>query len=303
MQRTINKSRHSTGKKQEGYILIELAIVFVVFGLLMATFLPFYEQYKQRNAKIETEKRMEIVAKAFSSFAQMRWRLPCPANSAVAVGTPLGVERAACNANIPDAHGIIPYRTLGLPEQYAKDGYGNFFTYVVSADFTNDNRLGIALDNVNIRLAHLVGGDNTTGKYALLPRAHFCAPLMDSGGDITAQQDGANLYAGVARDTTNVPRTTNPSPNLNRADNVTGIAVALISHGENGNGAYQSNGLQSAASAVGTAEELTSNNTNRLVVTESDYANTGANEYDDIVNFYTQDEVYAISGRESCEHL
>jgi len=280
-------------KTQEGYILIELAIVFLVIGLLITALIPLYQSYQQRDAKAETEERIDFIAKSFSAFLQTRWRLPCPAAAV-------------------DSHGIIPYRTLGIPEQYAKDGYGNFFTYTVSPDFTTDNRLGIGPDRVHRRLAHLFGGENpsvagddeVTGRYALLPIAQFCAPLINTVSDITVRQDGAPLYAGAARNIDDTARGSNPNANLiNRDSKVTAVAMVLISHGENGNGAYQSNGSRSAASDLNTAEELTSRNDNRLIVTESVYSNTGTAEYDDIVNFYTQDEIFALAGRQSCEHL
>lgn len=308
-------------KKQDGYLLLELAIVMIVIGFLITALFPFYQSYLYRGAIVDTKKRMVIVSKAFSTYVQTHWRLPCPANSSVAAGEQLGLERmtavvgdgcdAAAVALDPTvSHGIVPYRTLGIPEQYAKDGYGNFFTYVVSPDYTVDNRLGVSPDFVNRRLAHLVAGDdngdgdsNDDGRFALLPRAQFCAPLNNSATDIVIIQDGATLYQGGARTTNNIARTINPNPNLNREDAVTSVAMVLISHGENKAGAYQSDGNQYPASAVGTSEEITSRNDNGIVQMESNYANTGVSEYDDIVNFYTQDEIYALAGRNSCEHL
>jgi len=302
MQRAIKNTQNS--KSENGYILIELVVVFVILGFLLTATLPLYESYKQRNAVSETKERIEIIAKAISAYTQIRWRLPCPAKPAVTSENQLGVERAACNTvDEEDAHGIIPYRTLGIPEQYAKDGYGNFFTYIVSPDFTADTRLGIAADEVNIRLAHLVAGGDADGNYALLPSAQFCAPITNSGRDIDVEQDGVDLYVGDARTAIRVPRTRNPDPNLNREEPVTGIALAIISHGANGSGAYQSSGAQSAALNPGSPEELTSNNENRRVVTQSSFDDTGTDEYDDIVDFFTQDEIYALAGRQSCEHL
>lgn len=308
MQRALKKIKQSKSQPhQEGFILIELAVVFLILGLLLAAVLPIYETYKHRNSKAETQKRMEIISKAFSSYAQTRWRIPCPADASVAAGSPIGVERASCAATSEEAHGIIPYKTLGISERYAKDGYGNFFTYVVSPDFTVDNRLGVQLDRVNSRLANRVAGNNTNGKFALLPRAQFCAPLNDTGTDIIVQQDGTNLYSGTPRVTTNVNRslTGTPNTNINRENVVTGLAMAIISHGENKNGAYLSNGNQSPPNPDNTsAEAITSSNLNRTVVTESVYSTIGATrEYDDIVNFFTQDEIFALSGRQSCENL
>jgi len=199
------------------------------------------------------------------------------------------------------ARGIVPYRTLGVPEDFAKDGYGNFFTYVVSPDFTADTLLGPDPNFVNERLAHLVEQNN----YALLPIAQFCAPLNDTGTDVVALQDGAPLYTTVAppRDTTNVPRQNlaTPDANVERENAVTGVSMAIISHGSNGTGAYLAGGVQRVG-PQGAAEAAT-NAIDNVVQMSSDFSTTGANEYDDIIKLYTQDEIYAISGGGSCEHL
>ena len=296
-----------------GYILIDLAMVLVVMGVLLAAAIPFYQGYLQRNAMIQTEKRMDVLAKAFSNYIQVRWRLPCPAAPTVAAGAQLGIERGvviggaavgSCTGGTANAHGIIPYRTLGIPEQYAKDGYGNFFTYIVSPDFTTDNRLGIAANNVHIRLVHLVGGNN----HALLPRAQFCAPIIDTSSDITVTQTGTSMYTGIGGVRTIivgdiVPRTAAniPNANLNRNPPVTGLAMAIISHGKNRFGAYQADGSQFPG--AGGDEAATADNTNRIIQTQGVLSESVANPYDDIIQFYTQDEIFATAGGGSCEHL
>lgn len=320
MHQTIKANHKMRGNQNEsGVFLIELAIFMVVFAIMLVVAIPLYENYEQRNARLETKKRMDIISKSFSNFSQMRWRLPCPANSAGVGGTQYGIERldAAglpdCSTNIEDAHGIVPYRTLGIPEQYAKDAYGNFFTYVVSPDFTVDNRLGVQIDEVNKRSAHLVGGDlnadgdsDDDGNYALLPRAQFCNPLINTVSDISVIQDGNPLYTATRDVADNIARGVN-APDINleamRQRNVTAVAMALISHGENGFGSYQSNGTQTGAGQAGPSEQVTIDNSNRTVQVESQYSDTGANRYDDIVMFFTQDDIYAASGNNSCENL
>jgi len=316
MQCTLKKNNNT----QKGYILIELALVFIVLAISIAVAIPFYENYKNRNATIETERRIAIVARALSSYSQMRWRLPCPADPNdvnVQAGTGiLGIERPACDAatDINFAHGIIPYRTIGIPEHYAKDAYGHFFTYIVSPAFAVDNRLtgAGAGDSVHRRLIHRVAGDDTDGNYALIPRAKFCAPLTPPASDLIVNEDGVNLYPNPLRirTTTAIAGIPNnvPHTSIYREDAVTAAAVAIISHGENGYGAYVSSGGQLPRNTnIGSAEELTSNNNDdtNQVWTLSNISNisNNVNEYDDIVKFYTQDEIYALAGRESCENL
>jgi type II secretory pathway pseudopilin PulG len=337
-------------KNDSGYILIELAIVMIIMALLLAASIPLYNSFEQRNAKAESIKRMDVIAKALSTFAQSNFRLPCAADAGADNSdedNQIGHEEGSnpCTS----FHGIVPYRTLGIPEQYAKDGYGNFFTYVVSEDFTLDNRLLAPNYNtgnsVHRRLAHLVAGNATTGNYALLPRAKFCAPTVNSGNDITVniasydsvndvftsesmatQQRNTYLYPTTG-EIINVPNATStpipsagtPDPNLqnitvndatgnnidiaSREIYVTAAAVAIISHGENGIGAYQADGNQNGCTNPPvTPEEITCND-NNIVERTSDWDFSGGGEYDDIIQFYTQDQIYALAGRNSCEHL
>ena len=311
MQHTITDQKT---KKQNGYILIETAFVMVVLSVLIAVSIPLYNSYETRNAINETKQRMDIVSRAFSTYAQTYSRLPCPADSssALAPGGQLGMERAACITASSEAHGIVPYRTLGIPEQYAKDGYGNFFTYTVSPDFTVNNRLGIQNDAVHLRLSHLVGGDDTTGDYALLPRAQFCAPLFNNGTDIIVNDENGQLSPLANRVVDITPRPNFPvDPNLmnittsnaNRDLNVTTAAMAIISHGANGLGAYQSNGTQPDCTTATGAENVTCDPNNSIIDIRPDWVDAGAGMYDDIVVFYTQDQIYAAAGSNSCEHL
>ena len=330
--------------KVGGFILIELAIFMIVMATLLAVSIPLYNTFAQRNAIAESEQRIEAISKALSTFAQTYSRLPCPADSDSSnadVTNQSGIERVSCVGSPAEAHGTVPYRTLGIPEQYAKDGYGNFITYVVAPDFTVINDLIVATsytDNiVHKRLAHLVAGNpaGTDGNYALLPRAKFCAPIINSGTDLVVNFEG-NQVNTMARDTYNangnpiagpglttaIP-TNAPDPNLmstdltstdasgtvniaNREINVTSVAVALISHGTNGVGAYQADGSQLNCSAsVASAVELITCTPDRTISTMSDWVNSGAttDQFDDNVVFYTQNQIYALAGQNSCEHL
>ncbi len=322
MRQTINKN------KDAGYILIELAMVLICVGFVMAAGLPLYKTYTQRNAFIETNKRIDIIARAISNYAQMYGRIPCPALPLTEiVNTQFGVEYeiaggeiyGRCDsttgtpANPATPFGIIPFRTLGIPEQYARDGYNNFFSYYVSPAFTTDNRIGVAPDLVHRRMEHLVAGNN----FALLPLAQFCAPLTNAAQDLEVKAaDGTDLYAHVnTRDFTAIARpAATPNANIHRTNTatsintVTAVALAIVSHGENGAGAYQPDGTQ--AGGGGTLERNTYNNTAGPTVGEihiSDDLNnnfqTPNAQYDDIIKYYTQDEIFAIAGGGSCEQL
>ncbi len=62
-------------------------------------------------------------------------RLPCPAD-VLAPPESRGERRFGCAQTRGGYIGIVPYRTLGLPESVAKDGYGQWMTYVVDPEMT-----------------------------------------------------------------------------------------------------------------------------------------------------------------------
>jgi len=304
-----HKIHVSDTQNQRGSLLIELSILLIIVGTLFVVSYPFYEIYRQQNAVNITQKRIEVVSKALSAYAQMRWRLPCPASSKIEKDVVFGQERQDCSSIVSDAHGIIPYYTLGIPKQYVRDGYGNFFTYVVSPNFTVDNRLSIQEDMVNARLAHFVGGDenedensNDDGYYALLPTAQFCAPLKNDGTDIIVYHDGIKFFPKALRSIKNIPRITNPNANLNRDKPFITVSMALISHGKNGRGAYQLDGSQFSGATIASAEEATSSNMNRIIKIESKNSGFDEGGYDDIISFLTQNDLFALGGN-SCDYL
>ncbi len=333
VQKTFKNRRQRHEAKEAGFTLIDAAIGILLVGLVIAGFLRFQQFFAERESFVETDTKIATITDALSTFAQMRWRLPCPASPTKVNGVPFGVERvdgggnANCDA-VAETHGIIPYRTLGLPEQFAKDNYGHFFTYIVSPVYTRNNRIaGGATDRTHARLAH----NFAPGNEGFLPKAQFCggvesidgtvATATGFGTDMVAQIGGAPLYGTDIRDdTTFVPLPASPpDPNYYRelppenpgvtTYRIDTFAVAIISHGPNGYGAYLADDsgnrdnpafLQAIA---GASEEATAT-IDTLVAMEREIRRDGANdnEYDDIITVLTQDQVMAAAGGGSCEH-
>ncbi len=306
--------------KEAGYLLIELSVMIIIVGILMAGAIEFSYFYQKREDELETHRRMDVVTKALSTYTQTQWRLPCPASPSVSAGEAFGEERADCTTNpAVSAQGILPYRTLGLPEYYANDGWGNYFTYIVTPNFTRLNRISANdADNiVNRRLAYLLS-DETIG---LLPKLQFCGGVDvisdsllvdfeggallndDSGGqDVFDTQDEYSEYAFVQLSMLG----TAPDPNYNRQTNVTTLAFALISHGPNGAGAYADNNTgnkkDSFMNVFGDRERQTSDNNLEVGISRQRRESLDNNYYDDVVSVMTQDRIYAAAGGGSCEY-
>jgi prepilin-type N-terminal cleavage/methylation domain-containing protein len=119
------------GRHEGGFTLVEMAIVLAIMGVLIAMLVPLLGNIAETNRNELTMTRLGDIDDALIVFLRQTGRLPCPA---APDGEPLGVERSGCSiAGSND--GIVPFRTLGLPQAGARDGYGDYFTYHVASDY------------------------------------------------------------------------------------------------------------------------------------------------------------------------
>lgn len=110
-----------------GFTLIELAVVVVLLGLLVAGALaPLGTQIELRDRR-RTEAGLERIAAALYGFAMVHGRLPCP--DAVNDGAEDRLGDSACVAQA----GLLPHTTLGVG---ARDAWGRPYRYHVTAATT-----------------------------------------------------------------------------------------------------------------------------------------------------------------------
>jgi hypothetical protein len=99
---------------------LELAIGLGILGIISVFLFPIanfcFSYYKDQVTKENQTK----VCKAITSYLSANNSLPLPSISTD------GLEN-----NLNTFVGIIPFKTIGLSEKNAKDGYGNWFTYMV----------------------------------------------------------------------------------------------------------------------------------------------------------------------------
>jgi prepilin-type N-terminal cleavage/methylation domain-containing protein len=198
---------------QNGFTLIEMAIVLMIVALLLGGMLvPLSAQMDQRNIS-DTQKSLSEIKEALIGYALANGRLPCPAVpttptgqtvSGVGAGTAVPLSSNVC----PILTGVVPWATLGVTET---DAWGDRFTYRVTSDYSDS----------------ISSATYTSGCVSPAPSP---APTQAS-------------FALCSAGNLNVRSAAPPAANTIIAGSVPAV---IISHGKNRAGAYTPQGTQVA---------------------------------------------------------
>lgn len=117
--------------REQGFSLLELAIVLLIVGLLLGgLIMPLGSRMDQQRIET-TRQQLEQIRDALAGYALANDALPCPA-------TPASSGQASATATgCTRQHGFVPAATLGLPgsrnpDQLLLDAWGNPLRYSVS---------------------------------------------------------------------------------------------------------------------------------------------------------------------------
>lgn len=274
--RTARSGRMRVRVRVQGFSLVEMAMVLLVVGLLAALFLPATNTLMDNNRRKDTRTKLESLESAITRFVMTHQRLPCPADGALPpTDTDYGRESAAssaagnCIAN-ELLNGVVPWRTLAVPQDVATDAWGSFVSYRVWG--------GAALGANSLTQVTPGGVDMST----LTPA---------SAGAVSAWLQTRGFRACNAS-----PCVVGNTAELASKANGNGIAYFLISHGANKFGAFTPNGGVPLATAngpgPGALENINRNgqlrtsppvNANTAFYVDADFDENPATYYDDIV--------------------
>jgi len=223
-------------KGQIGFTLIEMSIVLVIVSILIGTGLSISLVQMENSRIASTKTKQETIKLSLLNFIARNSRMPCPAIGTLALGTAnYGVE--AINPGVctgvagfgggvtRNVRGIVPWVSLGLPEETSLDGYGRRFTYqILRTETATAASPGL---QGNITILDAAGGNQINPQHPAI--------------------------------------------------------AALISHGNNGRGAYlPGSGRRMAVPPVADADER-ENTDNDFELVQKQYADTATNPFDDIV--------------------
>ncbi len=188
--------------KEHGFTLVEIALVLVIAGVVLATLSSVLLIYiKNTNIKT-TEQRLEQIQDSMQLFVEFNGRLPCPAPLTLAPDdTDFGREVSTndCNGGAFAGTfttgtdgvriGAVPTRALNLPDDFTLDGWNNRFTYAVTQVMAEAGTYEIDAGIIDIQDS---GGNSVT-----VPDASAHYVIVSHG------PDGAGAYS--ASGTAGVP--------------------------------------------------------------------------------------------------
>jgi prepilin-type N-terminal cleavage/methylation domain-containing protein len=121
---------------QSGFTLAETAIVLAVLAVVIGALVPSFLSMRVAEQARMTAQNIQTVMRSVAGFVQSAGCVPCPVpagSSSDGYGNVRGDTSPTPNscAACTNAVGLLPYRSLGLPESLAKDAYGHWLTYAV----------------------------------------------------------------------------------------------------------------------------------------------------------------------------
>lgn len=291
---------------EHGTIFIVVVAVIMLMASIMLLGTGGFHITDNPDRVRETQKRQEFLIHELSAYAQRMNALPCPADPGIdPTSHEFGYARKACG--IDTAAGLVPFRTLNLSEHDAKDGWGRFMTWKISPVMANPDK-GTKIFMRCRRFPWFEGGPSEHPANVYPAKARFCCPpddgmfppasdlrIFDSAEDIPGgkvlekigRKDDPSTYDDIDKPVNGGPQGA-LAPIPANAGNEELFGVAIISHGQNGIGAWLGNGTPLQLAGTAGKDEVINLGNNGHAVTHAMNTAPGPDYFDDIVIWRTQ---------------
>jgi prepilin-type N-terminal cleavage/methylation domain-containing protein len=119
----------------QGFTLVEMAIVLVIFGLLLTMLLSPLTTQRDAQNRAKTQVLLNEAKEALMGYAVTNGYLPCPDTDLV----PDGVENrnATGTFDCTEDEGVLPWNDLGIDRT---DAWSRYFRYRVDSTFSSKNK-------------------------------------------------------------------------------------------------------------------------------------------------------------------
>ena len=260
-----------------GFTLVEVVVVLIIVSVLISMAAMMTRGVAAAQKRSLTSTRMAAVDQALAQFVSQQKRLPCPADGTLGpgnanLGTENGRTSAGCTNN--QQNGIVPFRTLGITETDATDGWGRRFTYRVGPLLAADSGMDLSFCD-------------PAGTGAASGAANVCSTLCTAGAAMSSCTSPTNFLANKGL------KVKDASGNalMDVGPPSTAAAYVVISPGESGGGGYLSSGTLASSTSTDGTEELKNyatgtfvNNTVTYYVDDAINDNAGTAHFDDLVS-------------------
>jgi prepilin-type N-terminal cleavage/methylation domain-containing protein len=265
-----NSKGHQAGRGVRGFTLVEISIVLVIIGVILAATLVGVGPVLESSRRSRTNGNLDRIDQALLVYVIENGCLPCPAAATNLASTtdagwsetkagayygPNGPTNQPCaGASCVAIRGIVPWNTLGIKQSDATDAWNDFITYAVDQSLV-----------------------------------------------VTAQTSMARTLPAT------YPAGSLSVTNLNSAPQTGAAAYVLVSHGPNRcfayPGTYNSNAITTGSCANTSASEQRNEPTNAngtAFVQDQPDLIQGTNYFDDIVRYRTAPAIIADCGANAC---
>jgi prepilin-type N-terminal cleavage/methylation domain-containing protein len=253
-----------------GFSLVEMSVVLLIISTILGSVIILTNQSQTKSKYQQTIDKIKVIDQTLIKYAMKSGELPCPAPRTTALtDVTFGVATTTCNTTLTSPAddgigkdvgqvriGVVPIRTLGLPDSYMFDAWGMRITYAV------DKNLAI---------------DDTTFQNYIKPTTDGIS-IIDSNNNSVIDTDNNSAIKPIG------------VSNLSK----TFPAFILISHGDNKKGATTMNGGVTNDCGAGTMDVLNCTSTANGTFRDTSIKlinKTFAAYFDDIVMWRTYDYV------------
>ena len=147
-------SLYANPSHSRGFSLIELTVVLVIASILLTMGVSALTIQMENAAHSSTQKKLEIIKEALTTYLGKYRRLPCPdlpaaAGNVAGVGDDNRATPGSVTTTCTAISGTVPYIDLGLSRDAVLDGWENHFTYAVTssaldtADWTRSSAFAV----------------------------------------------------------------------------------------------------------------------------------------------------------------
>jgi prepilin-type N-terminal cleavage/methylation domain-containing protein len=220
VMRVFQRMHRTLWKNEQGFGLIEMSIALIIFSMLFGKGFSLWQTYNRTRKHELTLYHQRLVFKALAHYLQQNGCLPYPCSIENLGKTTDGLGRSSRDDCLNS--GIVPYRTLCLPERVAKDGFGHFMTYAVDVHMTQKH--------------HQV-------------KSKMCERFFSEQSTLDMIENGQSVKQDLEKNPQKWMPATRNRATTQEGDQVPlkphryeGLAIILVSHGRHGWGAPQSNG-------------------------------------------------------------